>query len=395
MLGATVLVPALAGLPTSVALCTAGLGTLLFIFVTRFQVPIFLGSSFAFIAPLIAVSMTYGWSYAFGGVFASGVLYLIVSLIIKIAGLGWLQKAFPPVVIGPVIACIGLSLTPVGVSMATQYNGEYSLIATLIALFTLAVIITISFTSHSFLASVPIVIGLASGYIFTAIIKPSMINTSAIMDAPWIQMPVPMAFQIQFAVMPILIFLIVSFATICEHIGDIYTVSSITGKQFYKEPGLHRTLLGDGVASISAGILGSVPSTSYGENAGVLAITRRFEVRNVAAAAIIAIILSFCGKITAVIAAIPTPVLGGASLLLYGLIASSGLKQLVDAGVNYTDKRNLIISAIILGFGIGGMSISYTTQSGLLFSLSGVALAALIGVILNLVIPRQRLEKAS
>ena len=392
---ATILVPLLVGLPSSVALFSAGVGTLIYLVCTGFKVPMFLGSSFAFIAPLIAVSTSFGWGAASGAIICSGIFYAIAALIIGKVGLGWLDRVFPPIVIGSIIVTIGIGLAPTAVQGAMFKDGAPYLPYLGIAMFTLLTIAFVGTKAKGFFKAVPVLIGLIAGYIFTLImgaIFPAfrLIDFSAVKDAPWLTLPFGPGFgHWEFNAVAIITFLIVSLATIVEHIGDNYTISGIVGREFYKNPGLHRTILGDGLASAFAGFTGSVPNTSYGECSATQALSQIHSVRVIAAASIIAIILSFFGKFSALINTIPSPVLNGACLILYGLIASSGLRNIVKSGVDYDDNRNLIICSSILTCGIGGATIAFAVGSAT-FILSGMAFGTVLGIILNLVLPQTK-----
>jgi len=397
MFGATILVPILTGLDPAAALFTAGTGTLLYILLTEAKVPAFLGSSFAFIAPLIGISGAYGVPYAMGGAIAAGVFYCLVGQIIRFAGTGWLDKALPPVVIGSVIVVIGLNLAPTAMGMAMNgADGNYSLVALSIAAVTLLVTVIVSIFFKGFFNAIPILIGLVAGYLFALImgfIFPAyaVINFQVVKEAPWFGLP---SFQLpKFHIVPVLTFVIVSLATICEHLGDTLVTSKVVGQDFYKNPGLHRTLAGDGLATAWAALWGGPPNTTYGENIGVMAITRVFSVWVIGGAAVIAVLLSFFRKFGALIQTIPTPVLGGISMLLFGIIASSGLRTLTESGVDYKDKRNLTISSVILVIGIGGGRLAFAVTGGLEFQLAGVALATVVGIVLNLVFPPGREAK--
>jgi len=391
MFGATILVPILTGLEPATALFTAGTGTLIYILCTGAKVPAFLGSSFAFIPPLIAVSATYGIAYALGGAVAAGLFYCIIALIIRFAGTGWLDRALPPVVIGSVIVVIGLSLAPTAMSMAMNgADGDYSLVCLSIAVVTLLVTVVSNIFLKGFFSTIPILIGLACGYIFTLVMgffipAYAIIDFQVVKDAPWFGVP---TFHVpSFSLVPVLTFVIVSLATICEHLGDTLVTSKVVGQDFYKNPGLHRTLAGDGLATAWAAFWGGPPNTTYGENIGVMAITRVYSVWVIGGAAIIAVLLSFLKKFGAVIQTIPTPVLGGISMLLFGIIASSGLRTIVESGVDYKDKRNLTISSVIFVIGIGGGRLAFNITGDLHFELAGVALATVVGIILNLAFP--------
>lgn len=405
MFGATILVPILTGLSTSTALFTAGTGTLIYILITGAKVPAFLGSSFAFIPALVAIGSEYGVPYAMGGAMFAGLFYAIVALIIKFTGKNWLDKALPPVVIGSVIVVIGLNLAPTAINQAMFNNNEYSLVCLSISAVTLLIAVVASIFFKGFFNTLSILFGLIGGYLFTLImglIFPAyrFIDFSAVKEAKWFALPFLQTgadgsyfwMAPKFNIVAILTFIIVSLATICEHLGDTLTTSKVVGKDFYKEPGLHRTLLGDGVATAWAALWGGPPNTTYGENIGVMAITKVYSVWVIGGAAVIAILLSFCQKFGALIQTIPTPVLGGICTLLYGLIASSGLRTIVDAGVNYEDKRNLTISSVILVLGIGGGLLQFKVGQDFTFSLGGVALATIVGIILNLVIPNKKAE---
>lgn len=397
MFGATVIVPLLTGLSPATALFTAGTGTLLYIAITGAKVPSFLGSSFAFIPAIIAISGAYGMPYALGGAFCAGIFYAIVAGIVKVAGTAWLDKALPPVVIGSVIIVIGLNLAPTAMQSAMyDASGNYSLVSFSIAAVTLAIAIIASIFLKGFFNTISILIGLVGGYIFTLIMgiffpAYALIDFTPVQDAGWFNFP---TFAVpKFSFVPILTFIIVSLATICEHLGDTLITSKVVGRDFYKDPGLHRTLLGDGIATAWAAIWGGPPNTTYGENIGVMAITKVYSVWVIGGAAVFAIILSFIQKFGAIIQTIPGPVMGGISTLLYGLIASSGLRTIVESGVDYKDKRNLTISSVIMVIGIGGGILQFNIGSDFKFLLGGVALSTLVGILLNLLIPLKITEK--
>jgi uracil permease len=394
MFGATILVPILTGLNPATALFTAGTGTLIYILCTGARVPAFLGSSFAFIPPLIGITASHGLSYALGGAMVAGLFYCLVGLIIRFAGTGWLDKALPPVVIGSVIVVIGLNLAPTAMGMAmNDGGGNYSLICLSIAALTLGVTVAANIFLKGFFSTIPILIGLVAGYLFTLIMGAffpayALINFQVVKDAPWFGLP---AFQVPaFSFVPILTFVIVSLATICEHLGDTLVTSKVVGQDFYKNPGLHRTLTGDGLATTWAAFWGGPPNTTYGENIGVMAITKVYSVWVIGGAAVIAVILSLLRKFGALIQTIPTPVLGGISMLLFGIIASSGLRTIVESGVDYKDKRNLTISSVIFVIGIGGGKLAFNITQDLRFELAGVALATVVGIVLNLLFPPSR-----
>ena len=397
MFGATILVPLLTGLNPATALFTAGTGTLIFIAITGGKVPAFLGSSFAYIAALAAISTSQGVEYAMGGAITSGLFYCIVAIIIRFAGKSWLDKAMPPVVIGSVIIVIGLNLAPVAMNMSMRAggapDGDYSLVLLSIAAVTLLVTAITNIFFKGFICSIPILIGLAAGYIFTLVMGSfipayDIISFKIISDTSWFGLP---GFIIpKFNVVSCLTFVIVSLATICEHLGDVLVISRVVGRDFYKDPGLHRTLAGDGLASLWAALWGGPPNTTYGENVGVMAITLIYSVWVIGGAAVVSVVLSCFRKFGALIQTIPTPVIGGISILLFGVIASSGLRTLVDSGVDYKDKRNLTISSVILVIGIGGGRLAFAITKDLQFELAGIALATAVGIILNLVFPMSK-----
>ncbi len=394
MFGATVLVPILTGLSISAALFTAGTGTLIYIIITGAKVPAFLGSSFAFIPVLISISASFGVPYALGGAVAAGLFYLLVAFIIKMVGLNWIKRTLPPVVIGAVIICIGLSLAPTAMGMAmNDGSGSYSLAIFSIAIVTLAATVIANIFFVGFFSVIPILIGLVVGYLFTLIMGSfipayHLINFKIVADAPWFGLP---TFQVpKFNIVPMLTFIIVSLATMAEHLGDTITLGKVVGEDFTVKPGLHRTLAGDGLATAWAAFWGGPPNTTYGENIGVMAITRVYSVWVIGGAAVFATVLSFFPKFGALIQTIPTPVIGGISMLLFGIIASSGLRTLVESGVDYASKRNLTISSVILVIGIGGGLLSFSLGKQLQFEMGGVALATVVGIILNFVLPESK-----
>ncbi|RXP53649.1 uracil permease [Lutibacter sp. HS1-25] len=369
--GATVLVPLLIDIDPAIALFTAGVGTLIFHFITNGKVPVFLGSSFAFIAPIIAATKLYGYAGTLGGIIAVGLVYGIVSAVIKLWGLSVIEKIFPKVVVGPVIMIIGLSLASVGVDMAkTNW---------LIALVVLATAIAIVTFGKGLLKLIPIFIAIIVGYVFS--IFADLVDFSSVNDAAWFALPKFITPQFNWAA--ILYMIPVAVAPIIEHIGDMYAIGGVAEKEFVKDPGLHKTLLGDGIATAFAGFLGGPPNTTYSEVTGAVALTKITDPRVLRIAAVTAIVFSLIGKISAVLKTIPQAVLGGIMLLLFGMIASIGIKTLVDAKTDFSITRNQVIVSIILTIGIGGAQISYGN-----FSLAGIGLASIVGVILNLILPK-------
>ncbi|MDR0400294.1 MAG: NCS2 family nucleobase:cation symporter [Treponema sp.] len=400
MFGATILVPILTGLDPAAALFTAGTGTLIYILLTGAKVPAFLGSSFAFIPPILAIAGGPGgpnMAYALGGAVTAGIFYCLIGIIIRFTGTSWLDRALPPVVIGSVIVVIGLNLAPTAMAMAMNVGGgaggEYSLPLFSIAVFTLGITVAANIFLKGFFSVIPILIGLVAGYLFALIMgfffsAYRVIDFQVVRDAPWFGLP---SFRVpRFSFVASSTFIIVSLATICEHLGDTLVTSKVVGQDFYKNPGIHRTLTGDGIATAWAAFWGGPPNTTYGENIGVMAITRVYSVWVIGGAAVIAVILSFFHKFGALIRTIPTPVLGGISMLLFGIIASSGLRTIVESGVDYKDKRNLTISSVIFVIGIGGGKLAFAITRDLQFELAGVALATVVGIVLNMVFPPSR-----
>jgi uracil permease len=386
MFGATILVPYLVGLSPSIALITSGLGTLAFLIITKWQVPAYLGSSFAFISPIIAAKTAGGPGAAMIGSFLAGLVYGIVALVIKKAGYRWIMKLLPPIVVGPVIIVIGLGLANTAVKMAMNNpDGKYSFTYFSVALVTLAATIVCSVFLRGMLSLVPVLVGIIVGYIYALIV--GVVDVSKIAEAKWFEMP---DFLLPFVDYPVhvtwdivMLMVPVAVVTLSEHIGHQLVLSKVVGRDLIQKPGLHRSILGDGTATMISALLGGPPKTTYGENIGVLAITRVYSVYVLAGAAVIAIIFGFVGKVTALISSIPTPVMGGVSILLFGIIASSGLRMLVDSRIDFGDKRNLVISSVILVIGIGGAVLKITDS----FQIQGMALAAICGVILNLILP--------
>ncbi len=375
--GSTVLVPLLVGLDPATALFTAGLGTFIFHMVTRGKVPIFLGSSFAFIAPIISASQQWGMPGTLAGIMGVALVYLVMSALIRWQGRRLLERLFPPVVIGPVIICIGLSLAPAAVKMA-QENWLLALISLLTAIFVLVL-------GSGLVKLVPVVCGIFVGYLSAWLM--GLVDASAVSSAPWFALPHSIVhFELpEFAWEPFLFMIPVAIAPVIEHIGDVYVVSAVAGKDFVKDPGLHRTMLGDGLACFAASLLGGPPVTTYSEVTGAMQITRIISPAVIRIAAGTAIVFSIIGKLSAILQSIPSAVLGGIMLLLFGSIAAVGIQNLVNNKVNLDHTRNIIIVSVTLTLGIGGAIIPMGS-----FSLSGIGLSALAGVILNLVIPKHK-----
>jgi len=389
MFGATILVPQLVGLSPAIALLTSGIATIVFILVTRFQVPAYLGSSFAFIIPIQVATKEGGIGSAMIGSMFDALVYGIISLLIWKVGYKWIMKVLPPIVVAPVIIVIGLALSPTAISMAStvQVGDEkvYNLLHFSAALVTLAAAIICLMFFKGIISLMPILMGIIVGYIYSAFI--GILDFTKVMEAKWFEFPemlIP-GVDYEFIITPTLLVLMVPIAivTISEHIGHQLVLGRIVGRDYIKNPGLNRSLLGDGLGTLISGLVGGPPKTTYGENIGVLALTRVYSVYVILGAAVFAIAFSFLGKVMALIATIPTAVLGGVSILLFGIIASSGLRMLVDHKIDFGSQRNLVIASVILVIGIGGASIEFSDT----FQIEGMALAAIIGVILNLVLP--------
>lgn len=367
--GATVLVPLLVGLDPSVALFTAGVGTLIFHAVTKGMVPIFLGSSFAFIAPIIKATELFGLPGTLCGLVAVGAVYGLMSLLIRLRGVGFISRLFPPIVVGPVIMLIGLSLAGTGVDMA---KGNW-----LLALIALLTTVIVSLFGKGLLRLIPIFSGIVVGYIAAALF--GMIDFQPVADAPWFALP---AFVRPEWCWEAIIFMIpVAIAPVIEHIGDVYAINEVTEKDYVKDPGLHRTMLGDGLACTAASLMGGPPVTTYSEVTGAISLTKIADPSVIRIAGLFGILFSVLGKVSALLKTIPAPVLGGIMLLLFGTIASVGINSLVKNKVDLGNTRNLVIASLILTLGIGGAELSFGS-----ITISGIGLAALVGVILNLVL---------
>lgn len=419
MFGATVLVPMITGLPISVTFVSAGIGTLIYILLTKGKSPMFLGSSFAFIAPTMSasviglglsnetvqnylnqsinlndlglVSKDLNLLAVTFGLIVVGIVYLIVAAIIKFVGTNWLEKLLPPIVIGPTIMVIGLSLAPTAVGMLTTNGGNVvELKYIFIGLISLLTAILITNYAKGIYKLIPIMIGIIVGYIISLII--GVANFTAVTKASWFSLPefvwlnknVYKVFDFKQILEIIIIFAPVSLVTISEHIGDHYVLSSIIGKDLTKNPGLARTIAGDGLATMTAGLLGGPANTTYGENTGVIGMNKVASVWVMGLAAVIALLLGFIGKFTALISTIPVCVMGGVSMMLFGIIASSGVRVLVNNQIDFSKQRNLIIASVILVSGIGGLTINIGQVS-----ITGMALSAILGIILHQILPEK------
>ncbi len=392
MFGATVLVPIITGLDVGVALFAAGAGTLIFHFVTGFKVPIFLGSSFAFIPPILAIVQSGGSiATALGGVFCAGLLYILVAVILKFIDPDFIEKILPAHVTGPMIVLIGLMLSSVAIQQASGAYGLAEIKGTMscwaLALFTLStgIFIKIYFGRHgkSFLSALPVLISLIAGY-FAASVT-GFVDFTSVQEAAWFGVP-QFTFP-KFNASAISIAVPVAIVTIVEHFGDILAIGNVTGKDYIKDPGISRTLLGDGIATSLSALIGGPANTTYSENTGAVALTGNFNPTIMRIAALFAITLSFIPKFTAVIQSIPSPVIGGISILLFGMIASIGIKNMVDARVDLTDPALLIITSTMFVLGLGGAEWVFGP-----LRFSGLGLSAIVGILLNIIINRKSLK---
>ena len=400
MFGATVLVPILTGLSISVALLASGIGTLIYIAFTKAKVPVYLGSSFAYISAIAVASNSFGAGAAFVGLMVVGLIYVLVATIIRFAGKAWLDTLLPPVVIGPMIAIIGISLASVATGQAGlspnsgdaffAFLGSNS-INPLIALVSFATTVILAVFAKGFFKVVPILGGILVGYVFAIIVGQvdfTPLSNAAILSFPDVTLFGTYAVDFR----AVLMFAPIAFVTIAEHIGDHTVLGSITGENFLQDPGLENTLLGDGVATFVSAMLGGPANTTYGENTGVVGMTKVGSVYVIGGAAVIAILLSFVNIFTTLISTIPAPVMGGVLVLLFGLIAGNGLKVMIEAKVDLTNMKNLIIVASMLVVGLGQAEIVINNAS----SLTGMSLAALVGIVLNVllhVIPWKNFKK--
>jgi uracil permease len=383
--GALVLMPLITGLDANVALFTAGIGTLIFQIVTKGQVPIFLASSFAFIAPIAYGIQTWGIPGTMSGLCAAGFVYMLMSYAVKLRGVDFIHRLLPPVVVGPVIMVIGLGLAPLAVNMAIGKSGDGSLVLTdqstamIISLSALVTTLLVSTMAKGIFKLVPIFCGVIVGYLLSLFF--GILDFSSVSAAPWLSMPNFVAPEWNWHA--VLFMIPVAIAPAVEHVGDILAISNVTGKDFLKKPGLHRTLFGDGLATTASALFGGPPNTTYSEVTGAVMLTRNFNPRIMIWAAIIAIVLAFIGKFGAILQSIPAAVMGGIMILLFGSIASVGLNTLIRHQVDLSNARNLCIVSVTLVFGIGGMAFGIGT-----FSLQGVSLCGIVAISLNLLLPK-------
>ena len=393
MFGATILVPILVNtaagaevLTIPVALVASGIGTLIYILCTKGKSPVYLGSSFAFIAPIAAAYVKGGIGGAMTGIMVVGLIYVIVATIIHFTGKDWLEKLLPPVVIGPMIMVIGLGLAPSAIGQIGLSGGEFDWKVVTVAVISFLVTALVMTRAKGFFKIIPFLIGIACGYVVSCVF--GMIDFTVVKEAAWIAVP---KFQFPFVHYTpefgaLITIAPIALVTMCEHIGDHTSLSNIIGKDLIKDPGLDRTLLGDGIATFVAGALGGPANTTYGENTSVVGMTKVASVKVIGLAAIMAIVVGFLGKFTALVSTIPSAVLGGVSLLLYGFIAVNGLKVLIKNQVNFEDSKNVVVASSMLVLGLGGATISIVSGDFSL-AISGMSLASVIGIILNLILP--------
>ncbi len=390
--GALVLMPLITGLDPSVALFTAGIGTLLFQFITKQQVPLFLASSFVFIAPIAYSVQTWGIAAAMGSLFVTGLVYVLIAAIVAVRGAGFLHRLMPPVVTGPIIMVIGLSLAPIAVNMAMGKTGDGAAElfpyadALIVSMSALATTLLVATLGKGIFRLIPIMAGVIVGYIMASVM--GMVSTEAVANSEWFA--IPNFVTPEFNLAAILFMLPVAIAPAIEHVGDILAIGSVTGKDYTKKPGLHRTLLGDGLATSLASLFGGPPNTTYSEVTGAVMLTKMFNPRIMLWAAAFAIFLAFVAKFGIALQTIPSPVMGGILILLFGSIAGVGMNILVKAQVDLADQRNLVIVSTTLVFGIGGMAIGNDD-----FSLTGISLCGLVAIALNAILPQTQVEEES
>ena len=382
MFGSTVLVPLLFGVNPAIILLMNGIGTLIYIFITKGKIPAYLGSSFAFISPVTAVLGKYsgidGYAHALGCFLLVGIVLVIVGIIVKFIGTSWIDVIFPPAAMGAIVAVIGLELVPTAADMAGLITAkgvspDSKVIA--VSLLTLGLTVIYWVTLRGFLKIIPILLGIVSGYVIAAFF--GLVDFSLVREAKWFALPTVYSMKINWADM--LIILPAALVLVPEHIGHLIVTGNIVKKDMIKDPGLDRSFMGNGISTIISSFVGATPNTTYGENIGVLAISKVYSTWIIGGAAVLAVILSFCGKLAALIMSIPTPVMGGISLLLFGIIAVSGLRMLVEAKVDYSVSQNLILTCVVLAIGISGAAIKIGSVE-----LAGMGLATIVAIILSL-----------
>lgn len=375
MFGATILVPFLFKVDPTTCIFLNGIGTLLYIFITQGKVPAYLGSSFAVISPVLVVLSTSTYAAAQGGFIVYGLIYCVFALIIKKVGTGWIDVVFPPAAMGAIVAIIGLELAPTAAAMAGLTDKVINYQHVGVALFTLAVTILGNVAFRGFLAIIPILFGVISGYVLSLFL--GMVDLTAVYNAPWFQLP--HFYAPTFELNAILIIIPAVLVTLAEHIGHLIVTGNIIGKDLVNDPGLPRSLAGDGLATALSGVFGGTPNTTYGENIGVLALTKVYSVWVIGGAAVLAILLSFIGKLSELIRSIPGPVMGGVCLLLFGVIAVSGIRIFVDRQVDFTKSSNMVMTATIMIIGLSGAKLTFGTVT-----IQGMVLATIVAIIMSL-----------
>ena len=376
MFGSTVLVPMLFQVNPATILLFNGIGTLLYLFICKGKIPAYLGSSFAFISPVFLVLSKYSYEAALGGFIAVGLVFILVGLIIKAVGTHWIDVIFPPAAMGSIVAVIGLELMPVAANMAGLTAETPDMTAIGVAVATLMITVLASVAFKGFLSIIPILIGVVSGYAIA--FCAGIVDFSGVEAAPWFALPT--IYTPEFNPDAIMIILPASLVVVAEHVGHLVVTGNIVGSDLTKDPGLDRSIMGNGISTFISGFFGSTPNTTYGENIGVLAISKVFSTRVIGGAAVFAILLSCMGKLAAVISAIPAPVMGGVSMLLFGVIAASGVRVLVESKVDYNNPFNLMLTSIVLGIGVSTASITFGAVT-----LSGMSLATVVAIILSLI----------
>ena len=375
MFGATVLVPFLFKVNPTTCLFMNGIGTLLYLFLTKGKIPSYLGSSFAFISPVMVIIASSGYSAAQSGFIVFGLLFILFSIIIKFAGTSWIDVIFPPAAMGAIIAVIGLELAPTAAGMAGLTGDAIDPKNVMVSMFTLAVTVVGTVAFRSFLAIIPVLFGVICGYVFAFFL--GMVDFTPVADAPWLQ--VPSFYQPTFDLNAILIIAPAALVVLAEHIGHLLVTGNVVGRDLIKDPGLSRSLFADGCSNILSGFFGATPNTTYGENIGVMAITKVYSVWVIGGAAVMAILLSFIGKLAELIRGIPVPVMGGVCLLLFGVIAASGLRVLVERKVDYSKSSNLVMTSVIMIVGMSGAKLTFGS-----ITVQGMVLATIIAIVMSL-----------
>ena len=375
MFGSTVLVPFLFHVNPTTCLFMNGIGTLLYLFLTKGKIPSYLGSSFAFISPVMVIIASSGYSSAQSGFIVFGLLFILFSIIIRFAGTAWIDMIFPPAAMGAIIAVIGLELAPTAAGMAGLTGDSINMKNVMVSMFTLTITVVGSVAFKSFLAIIPVLFGVICGYVFAFFL--GMVDFTPVINAPWFQMP--SFYQPTFDIDAILIIAPAALVVLAEHIGHLLVTGNVVGRDLIKDPGRSRSLFADGCSNILSGFFGATPNTTYGENIGVMAITKVYSVWVIGGAAVMAILLSFIGKLSELIRGIPVPVMGGVCLLLFGVIAASGLRVLVERKVDYSKSSNLVMTSVIMIVGLSGAKLTFGS-----ISVQGMVLATIIAIIMSL-----------